>query len=40
MPFPSAEDLPDPGIKPGSPELQADSLPSELAGKPGSFIYI
>ena len=29
LPFPSPEDLPDPGIEPGSPELQADSLPSE-----------
>ena len=28
-------DLPDPGIKPGSPALQADSLPTELSGKPG-----
>ena len=27
-------DLPDPGIKPGSPALQADSLPSEPPGKP------
>ena len=27
-------DLPDPGIEPGSPELQADSLPSEPPGKP------
>ena len=27
-------DLPDPGIKPGSPALQADSLPAELQGKP------
>ena len=26
VPFPSPEDLPDPGIKPGSPALQADSL--------------
>ena len=26
-------DLPDPGIKPGSPALQADSLPSEPPGK-------
>ena len=25
---------PDPGIKPGSPTLQADSLPAELSGKP------
>ena len=28
--FPSPGDLPDPGIKPGSPALQADYLPSEL----------
>ena len=34
LPFPSPEDLPDPGIEPGSPELQADALPSEPAGKP------
>ena len=27
-------DLPDPGIEPGSSELQADSLPSEPQGKP------
>ena len=26
LPFPSPEDLPNPGIKPGSPALQADSL--------------
>ena len=31
--FPSPGDLPDPGIKPGSPALQADSLPTELQGK-------
>ena len=30
LPFPSPGDLSDPGIKPGSPELQADSLPTEL----------
>ena len=30
LPFPSPGDLPDPGIKLGSPALQADSLPSEL----------
>ena len=30
QPFPSPGDLPDPGIKPGSPALQADSLPTEL----------
>ena len=34
QPFPSPGDLPDPGIKPGSPALQADSLPSESPGKP------
>ena len=27
LPFPSPEDLPDPGIKPGSPTLLADALP-------------
>ena len=27
-------DLPDPGIKPGSPELQTDSSPTELSRKP------
>ena len=32
--FPSPGDLPDPGIEPGSPALQADSLPAELSGKP------
>ena len=32
--FPSPGDLPDPGIEPGSPALQADSLPSELPTKP------
>ena len=31
--FPSPGDLPDPGIKPGSPALQADFLPSEPLGK-------
>ena len=31
--FPSPGDLPDPGIKPGSPALQADFLPSEPPGK-------
>ena len=34
LPFPSPGDLPNPGIKPGSPALQADSLPSEPPGKP------
>ena len=34
QPFPSPGDLPNPGIKPRSPALQADSLPAELPGKP------
>ena len=34
LPFPSTRDLPNPGIEPRSPALQADSLPSELPGKP------
>ena len=34
VPLPSPGDLPDPGIKPRSPALQADALPSEPPGKP------
>ena len=34
VPFPSPGHLPDPGIEPGSPALQADALPSEPPGKP------
>ena len=33
LPCPSPVDLPDLGIEPGSPALQADSLPSEPPGK-------
>ena len=33
LPFPSPEDLPNPGIKPRSPMFQADALPSEPLGK-------
>ena len=33
-PFPSPGDLPDPGIEPGSPAFQADSLLLEPPGKP------
>ena len=33
MPFPSPGDLPDPGVEPRSPALQADALPSEPPGK-------
>ena len=32
--FPCPVNLPDPGIKPRSPALQAQSLPSEPPGKP------
>ena len=34
VPLPSPGDLPNPGIEPGSPALQADALPSEPPGKP------
>ena len=34
LPFPFPGDLPDPEIEPGSPALQAVSLPTELQGKP------
>ena len=30
LPFPSPGDLPNPGLEPEFPELQADSLPTEL----------
>ena len=33
-PFPSPGDLPNQGIEPRSPSLQADSLPAEPQGKP------
>ena len=34
LPFPSPGDLPNPGIEPRSPTLQADALTSEPPGKP------
>ena len=34
LPIPSPGKLPDPGIEPGSPALQADSLPADLSRKP------
>ena len=37
LPFPSPGDLPNPGIEPESPALQADSLPSE---PPGKHVYV
>ena len=40
FPFPSPGDLPDPGIEPRSPALQADALTSEPPGKPNlSFTF-
>ena len=33
LPFPSPGDLPNPGIEPRSPALQADDLTTELGGK-------
>ena len=33
VPFPSPGDLPDPGIEPRSPALEADALTSEPPGK-------
>ena len=41
LPFPSPGDLPNPGIEPRSPALQADALTSDPPGKPsynGSLI--
>ena len=44
LPFPSPGDLPDPGIEPESPALQADALTSEPPGSPpdslGRFIPV
>ena len=37
--IPSPGDLPDPGIKPRPPPLQADSLLSESPGKPVNLKY-
>ena len=38
LPFPSPRDLPDPGIEPGSPNLEAGTLTSEPPGKPNRLI--
>ena len=44
LPFPSPGDLPDPGIEPRSPPLEADALTSEPPGKPrisiDAWIYL
>ena len=38
LPFPSPGDLPDPGIEPGYPALEADALTSEPSGKPAATL--
>ena len=40
LPFPSPGDLPDPGIEPRSPALQADALLSEPPGKPWLWVKL
>ena len=37
VPLPSPGDLPDPGIEPRSPAMQADALSSEPPGKPRDY---
>ena len=39
LPFPSSGDLPDPGIEPRFPALQADALTSAPPGKDGEVPY-
>ena len=39
LPFPSPEDLPNPGIQPKSPALQVDSLLYEPPGKQNPSVY-
>ena len=36
--FPSARDLPDPGIEPAPPALLEDYLITELSGKPAASV--
>ena len=40
VPFPSPEDLPDPGIEPGSLTMQANTLPSEPPLKQPKYLAI
>ena len=40
LPFPSPGDLPDSGIEPGSPALQADILTYEPPGKPKDVVHM
>ena len=39
LPFPPPGDLPNPGVEPRSPTLQADALLSEPPGKPHTIVY-
>ena len=38
--IPFSRDLPNPGIEPGFPALQVDSLPSEQPGKPPTVMQL
>ena len=40
LPFPSPEDLADPGVKPGSSALEADTLTSEPPGMYVNFLKV
>ena len=40
LPFPSPGDLPDPGVKPWSPALEVDYLPTEFPGKPSISVNL
>ena len=40
LPHPSPGDLPDPGIEPRSPALQADALPSEPPGRYRRLLWV
>ena len=39
LPFPSPGDLPNPGIEPRSPTLQAETLPSKPPGKLSLWLF-
>ena len=38
--YPFSRELPNPGIKSGSPALQMDSSPAELPGKPQTYLVM
>ena len=40
LPFPSSGDFPNSRIKPSSPALQIDALPSEPSGKPSKLLRV